>query len=582
MPTIKEQVQNVAKRYRTWQIAVGVIAVLAVIVGLVYLIVSSNSRSDYAVLYNELSAQDAGKIAEKLKESKVQYKLEDGGSTILVPKDQVYETRIQLASEGLPESNLVGYEIFDNTNLGMSDFVQKLNYRRAMEGELARTINSLEEVKSSRVHIVIPEKALFKEDQKEPTASVTLQLKPGKTISNASILGIQNLIAKSVEGLNPDNVTIIDYRGKIISQEAIDKNSIAGLTASQQQMQMQTDQYLTQKVQSLLDNVLGAENSSAKVTSDLNFTQIERTITDYDPNRQVIRSEQNITEKSQATDSLNFPAVNSAKDQSNTITNYEIPQTVERIVNEVGNINRITVSVLVNGKTQIVEKNGTKTLEYTPRTSEELEQLTLAVKNAVGFDPLRNDQISVLNVPFDNSYYEELLKENKPVPFIEKPENQKLILLIVIILISVFFMYRLLHSKIIRDRIRIAMNLPKSVELRRDEEVGREMEFEDLKLSDEDLLLMPAALPEQLMLGVPNVGEENTPELSLSELGQESLMRGDFSKATSSQLNEDRMMKIEMKKKIEEFIDTKVDEGVRLVRLMMGEEPEKEKNKSTK
>jgi len=582
MPTIKEQVQNVAKRYRTWQIAVGVIAVLAVIVGLVYLIVSSNSRSDYAVLYNELSAQDAGKIAEKLKESKVQYKLEDGGSTILVPKDQVYETRIQLASEGLPESNLVGYEIFDNTNLGMSDFVQKLNYRRAMEGELARTINSLEEVKSSRVHIVIPEKALFKEDQKEPTASVTLQLKPGKTISNASILGIQNLIAKSVEGLNPDNVTIIDNRGKIISQEAIDKNSIAGLTASQQQMQMQTDQYLTQKVQSLLDNVLGAENSSAKVTSDLNFTQIERTITDYDPNRQVIRSEQNITEKSQATDSLNFPAVNSTKDQSNTITNYEIPQTVERIVNEVGNINRITVSVLVNGKTQIVEKNGTKTLEYTPRTSEELEQLTLAVKNAVGFDPLRNDQISVLNVPFDNSYYEELLKENKPVPFIEKPENQKLILLIVIILISVFFMYRLLHSKIIRDRIRIAMNLPKSVELRRDEEEGREMEFEDLKLSDEDLLLMPAALPEQLMLGVPNVGEENTPELSLSELGQESLMRGDFSKATSSQLNEDRMMKIEMKKKIEEFIDTKVDEGVRLVRLMMGEEPEKEKNKSTK
>ncbi|HPD33915.1 MAG TPA: flagellar basal-body MS-ring/collar protein FliF, partial [Candidatus Kapabacteria bacterium] len=280
MPTIKEQVQNVTKRFKTWQIAVSIVVVMAVVVGLVYLIVSSNARSDYAVLYNDLSAQDAGKIAEKLKEIKVQYKLEDGGSTILVPKDQVYETRIQLASEGLPESNMVGYEIFDNTNLGMSDFVQKLNYRRAMEGELARTINSLEEVKSSRVHIVIPEKALFKEDQKEPTASVTLQLKPGKTISNASILGIQNLIAKSVEGLNPDNVTIIDNRGKIISQEAIDKNSIAGLTASQQQMQMQTDQYLTQKVQSMLDNVLGAENSSAKVTSDLNFTQIEKTITD--------------------------------------------------------------------------------------------------------------------------------------------------------------------------------------------------------------------------------------------------------------------------------------------------------------
>lgn len=580
MPTLKEQAQNLSKRFKPWQIALGSAVLLAVIIGLIYIIVSSNARADYAVLYNDLSAQDAGKIAEKLKESKIQYKLDDGGNTILVPKDKVYETRIQLASEGLPESDMVGYEIFDNTNLGMSDFVQKLNYRRAMEGEIARTINTLEEVKSSRVHIVMPEKALFTEDQKEPTASVTLQLKPGKTISSASILGIQNLIAKSVEGLNPDNVTIIDNRGKIISQEAIDKNTIAGLTANQQQLQIQTDQYLTQKVQSMLDNVLGAENSSAKVTSDLNFTQIERTITDYDPNRQVVRSEQNITETSQSTDSLNFPAVNSAKDQSNTITNYEIPQTVERIVNEVGNINRITVSVLVNGKTQIIENNGTKTLSYTPRSTEELEQLTLAVKNAVGFDPTRNDQISVLNVPFDNTYYEDLIKESEPVPFLEQPDNQKLILLIALVLISIFFMYRLLHSKIISDRIRIAMSLPKSVELKKEEEEVPEEEFEDLKISGEDLLLMPAALPEQLMLEMPNVGEENVALIPEAELGKEALaMRAsaDLSKAGVNQITEDRMMKIEMKRKIEEFVDTKVDEGVRLIRLMMGEEPEKQK-----
>ena len=579
MPTLREQVQNVSKRFKIWQIALGGIVILAVVVGLIYLIFSSNASADYAVLYNDLSAQDAGKVAEKLKESKIPYKLDDGGNTILVPKDQVYETRIQLASEGLPESDMVGYEIFDNTNLGMSDFVQKLNYRRAMEGELARTINTLEEVKSTRVHIAIPEKALFTEDQKEPTASVTLQLKPGKTISNASILGIQNLIAKSVEGLNPDNVTIVDNRGKIISQESIDKNTIAGLSANQQQLQMQTDQYLTQKVQSMLDNVLGTENSSAKVTSDLNFTQIEKTITDYDPNRQVVRSEQNVSEKSQASDTLKFPPVSSSRDQSNTITNYEIPQSVERIVSEVGNINRITVSVLVNGKTQIIDKNGTKTLEYTPRTQEELEQLTLAVKNAVGFDPLRNDQVSVLNVPFDNTYYEDLIKESKPVPFLEKPENQKLILLLAIVLISIFFMYRLLHSKVIRDRIRIAMSLPKSVELKKEEEEVPDEEFEDLKISGEDLLLMPAALPEQLMLEMPSLGEGNEALIPEAEFGKEQLaMRAtaDFSKASSNQITEERMMKIEMKKKIEEFVDTKVDEGVRLVRLMMGEEPEKQ------
>lgn len=579
MPTLREQVQNVSKRFKPWQIALGSVVILSIVGGLIYLIFSSDAGANYAVLYNDLSAQDAGKVAEKLKESKIPYKLDDGGNTILVPKEQVYETRIQLASEGLPESDMVGYEIFDNTNLGMSDFVQKLNYRRAMEGELARTINTLEEVKSTRVHIAIPEKALFAEDQKEPTASVTLQLKPGKTISNASILGIQNLIAKSVEGLNPDNVTIVDNRGKIISQESIDKNTIAGLTANQQQLQMQTDQYLTQKVQSMLDNVLGAENSSAKVTSDLNFTQIDKTITDYDPDRQVVRSEQNVSEKSLASDTLKYPPVSSSRDQSNTITNYEIPQTVERIVNEIGNINRITVSVLVNGKTQIMEKNGVKTLEYTPRTQEELEQLTLAVKNAVGFDPLRNDQVSVLNVPFDNTYYEDLIKDSQPVPFLEKPENQKLILLIAMVLISIFLMYRLLHSKIIRDRIRIAMSLPKSVELKKDEDEIPDEEFEDLKISGEDLLLMPAALPEQLMLEMPSLGEGNEALIPEAEFGKDQLaMRAtaDLSKMGTNQITEDRMMKIEMKKKIEEFVDTKVDEGVRLIRLMMGEEPEKQ------
>ena len=579
MPTLREQVQNVSKRFKTWQIALGSVVIVSIVGGLIYLIFSSNAGANYSVLYNDLSAQDAGKVAEKLKESKIPYKLDDGGNTILVPKEQVYETRIQLASEGLPESDMVGYEIFDNTNLGMSDFVQKLNYRRAMEGELARTINTLEEVKSTRVHIAIPEKALFTEDQKEPTASVTLQLKPGKTISNASILGIQNLIAKSVEGLNPDNVTIVDNRGKIISQESIDKNTIAGLTANQQQLQMQTDQYLTQKVQSMLDNVLGAENSSAKVTSDLNFTQIDKTITDYDPNRQVVRSEQNVSEKSLASDTLKYPPVSSSRDQSNTITNYEIPQTVERIVNEIGNINRITVSVLVNGKTQIMDKNGVKTLEYTPRTQEELEQLTLAVKNAVGFDPLRNDQVSVLNVPFDNTYYEDLIKESQPVPFLEKPENQKLILLIAMVLISIFLMYRLLHSKIIRDRIRIAMSLPKSVELKKEEDEIPDEEFEDLKISGEDLLLMPAALPEQLMLEMPSLGEGNEALIPEAEFGKDQLaMRAtaDLSKMGTNQITEDRMMKIEMKKKIEEFVDTKVDEGVRLIRLMMGEEPEKQ------
>ncbi|MGB9913478.1 MAG: flagellar basal-body MS-ring/collar protein FliF, partial [Candidatus Kapaibacteriota bacterium] len=282
----------------------------SVLFGLIYLVVQTSTKVEYATLFTQLDPTEAGKIVEKLKEKKIQYKLEDNGTTILVDKSKVYDTRISIAAEGLPESGVVGYEIFDKTNLGMSEFVQKLNYRRALEGELAKTIGSLSGVKKARVHIVIPEKALFAAEQKQPTASVTLQLAGENALSRLNIRGIQNLVASSVEGLTPNNVTVVDHRGRIISESDIDPNSMLGKTQTQHEQQIRVEQYLTNKVQSLLDGVLGPGNSEVRVSAELDFTQIEKTITDFNPDKQVVRSEQSSSQNAKTVDSLQYPAPN--------------------------------------------------------------------------------------------------------------------------------------------------------------------------------------------------------------------------------------------------------------------------------
>jgi flagellar M-ring protein FliF len=579
MAALLEQAKTFSNRLSTMQkvliisAVVGVLAILGVI-----LLTGGKSNADMAVLFKELTPEDASKITANLKEKGIEYELVDGGSTILIPKENVYESRIELAGEGLPNSGIVGYEIFDKTNLGMSEFVQKMNYQRAIEGELSRTINALEEVKSSRVHIAVPEDALFKEDQKQPTANVSLHLKPNKNISNSTVVGIQNLVASSIEGLNPENVTILDGKGRVISADPLDKASLAGLTAAQHQQQIEVEQYLSQKVQSMLDNVLGVENSSVKVTSELNFTQIEKTITDYDPEKQVARSEQQITEKSESTDSLSYPTVSMAKDQANLITNYEIPQTIEKIINEVGNIKRLTVSVLVNGENKIIEKDGVKSLQYTPKAKEEIEQLTLAVKNAVGYDPGRNDQVSVINVPFDDTYYQDLIQESIPKPWQEQPENQKLLLLVAIILLSIFFMFRLLQSKFVKERIRIALSLPQTVALDKsaaeeEEEEEPEEDLVDLGFDNEDMLLLPADIPEQLMLESTSSDQDEqfalSQEADFDSASLAAKARAELESADTPDFSEDQLLKIEMKNKIQGYIDTETEEAVKLVRVFL-------------
>jgi flagellar M-ring protein FliF len=527
------------------------------------------------VLFSNLEQADAAKIVENLKEKAIMYELKDNGSTILVPENTVMDTRLSLASEGLPENSVVGYELFDKTNLGMSEFVQKLNYRRALEGELAKTIASLEEVKKARVHLVIPEKTLFKADQKTPTSSVTLHMKSGRSISKISIQGIQNLISGSVEGMKTEDVVVLDSKGKILSDAAIDENSVAGLTATQLTQQNRVEEHLTGKVQSLLDGVLGAGNSQVRVSAELDFTRIEQTKTDYDPEKQVTRSEQNIVDRNQTADSLSYPYVNMNKDMTNSITNYELSKNVEHIIHEVGAVKRLSVAVMINGVNKVIDNEGIKTLEYTPRADEEMNKFNQIVKNAVGFDPSRNDQISVINIPFDNSDMEGELEEFYSQKWYEKPENQKIIFLLAAILITMILMFALLQSKYIKNRVRVALSLPENIEVEDDEILEEENEYtdEEIVFDENDVLLLPSDLPDQLLLE----GDKEDRDLAeAAELdGGEGFDKAALAKRANAtfedttEVTEQTLIKLEMKKKVEEFVNNNTGEAVRILRMFM-------------
>jgi len=395
----QQQIVNVLRRTTLAQkILLGgvTVAVIAAIVGMVTLV----NRPTYATLFNNLSAQDAAKIVDKLKEKAVPYRIDDGGKTVQVPKEQVYELRLSMASDGLPQSSVIGYEIFDRTNLGVSDFVQKVNYRRALEGELARTILQIEEVEAVRVHLALPEKVLFKEDEKPATASVVLKLRSSRPLRKESVQGIAHLVSSSVEGLDPSDVAIVDSRGVLLSESA-KGNTPAAMTSTQYELQQQVETYLAHKAQSLLESVVGNGNAVVQVSADLDFRQVERTMEQYDPENTAVRSEQTSEEKSASGDSA------PPSTRSTTVTNYEVNKTVEHIVENLGNIRRLTVAALVNGTPKTVEKDGQKITETVARPKEEMDKMTDLVRQAVGFNPQRNDEVTVTNLSFGTPIQEQ-------------------------------------------------------------------------------------------------------------------------------------------------------------------------------
>ncbi|MCX8050347.1 MAG: flagellar basal-body MS-ring/collar protein FliF [Chlorobi bacterium] len=550
LPAAFDQAKQFWKQLRMPQKA-AIIGAVAVAIGIVVAVVVASSSQPMQVLFSDLDPKDAAAIVEKLKEQNIPYELADGGTTIRVPQPQVYDLRLAMAREGLPAGSTVGYEIFDRTNLGMSDFVQKLNHKRALEGELQKTIASFDEVQKVRVMIVLPEKALFEKDQKKPTASVLLHLKSGRSLSKLNIEGIQNLVASSVEGLSPADVTVVDQHGQILSQAPRETSTLAGLTATQYEQQQKVESYLTSRVQSLLDGVLGPGNSVVRVSAELDFTQREQTRENYDPDGQVVRSEERIAEARRSQDSLDYPAVNSESNATKVRTNYEISRTIERIVGGVGTIKRISASVLVNGITKVVEQDGKKVVQYTPRSQEELQKLTQIVRNAIGYDPERNDQVSVVNLPFDTTALEE--PEEEQTLSLPKGGLAIGITALIALALALWALWRLVMAPPLRRRI---------------EEIILPPAEERLQLATDAMALAPIeslsppAQPAQL--------EEHRERSPYDELRER--VRAKLDAAGSQGLTEEQLLVEEMKERIAQFIRENNADAVKLIQSMINQE----------
>jgi len=392
------------------------------------------TQPEYAVLVSDLDPADAQDVVDELGSNNVPYKIVQGGRGIMVPRKKVYQWRLKLAAKNLPASTNLGYEIFDRKDIGVSEFVQKLNYRRALEGELARTIESMAEITRSRVHIVLPKTRLFKEDQKAPTASIFLSMRGGLSLTNQQIKGITLLVARSVEGLKPDNVTIVDSHGNVLTKNN-SADSFAGLREGQIDMKNRIESYLQDKAQSMLDRVLGPGNAIVRVTSDIDFRKFEKTNESYDPDKTVVLSEE--IENQTVSDS----ASSGENGSEHTITNYQLAKSVEHEIDQGGSIKRLSVAVLVNGRLiDTTTTDGKKEKIYQPRSAEELAKLAALVRNAVGLNDSRGDQLDIQNMPFEQ---QDWLDDGQPktfglldkwAPLIEKG------VIALIVLVSLFVM----------------------------------------------------------------------------------------------------------------------------------------------
>lgn len=374
------------------------------------------SQAAYQPLFGKLSSEDAAAIADKLKEQRIPFKLEGGGSMILVPADKVYDVRLSLAGLGIPKGGSVGFEIFDKTDFGTTEFVQKLNYQRALQGELARTIKEFNEVADARVMIVMPKDSVFIEESKPPSASVLLKLH--SSLSKSKVAAVVNLVASSVEGLTPELVTVVDTDGKVLSKKSLEDDKIGEMADSQLEYKMTYERSLGRRIQSMLERIVGAGKAIVRVSADMDFSQVDISEEVYDPDVQVLRSRQSNTESLDSTKGLTagVSSVNpvtagaapgsqaSEKSQrSNETVNYEINRTVRRTMKPMAEVTRLSVAAVLDGNyTMGIDKEGRQTRAYSPRTQAELDQFAQIVQQAMGYSADREDQVTVESLPFSD------------------------------------------------------------------------------------------------------------------------------------------------------------------------------------
>jgi flagellar M-ring protein FliF len=398
---------------------------LAILIAVVAGLVMWMQKPDYKVLYSNLSDRDGGAIIAALQQQNIPYKFSDGGGAILVPADQVHETRLRLATQGLPKSGSVGFELMDNQKFGISQFAEQINYQRALEGELEQTIEAISSVKTARVHLAIPKPSVFVRDKEAPTASVLVDLNPGRMLDDGQVSAITHMVASAVSDLPVHNVTIVDQDGNLLTQAT----NGSGLDASQLKYVQEVEHATQQRVDAILAPIFGAGNAHSQVSADVDFSKIEQTAESYDPNgtpqNAAIRSQQTSSSTEMATGGAggvpgalsNQPpqpasapvdaasgasgvSATPVNDHRDMTTNYELDRTVRHTQQGAGGIKRLSVAVVVNYVPQ-ADGKGHSTMQPVPQ--EEIAKVEQLVKDAMGFDAKRGDTVYVMNSAFKSN-----------------------------------------------------------------------------------------------------------------------------------------------------------------------------------
>ena len=402
--------------------------VVVLLVGLAVAVAVSIGTS-FEPLYYNLDPDAAAEVIQFLKKERIEYRLVDQGRVIKVPRKDVYETRLKLVGSDLPRGG-VGFEIFDKSNLGVTEFVQNINYQRALQGELVRTIKEIRQVESARVHLVIPKKSLFIEEQKETTASVVLKMKPGSRLNKKQVDGVMKLVAGSVEGLHPAQVTVLDTRGIVLSQEIMQSADDKTMTARQIGIKREYENNLEKRLRTMIERVVGLQKVVVRVSAPMDFSQVEKTEELFDPDQTAVRSEHLLSAANQepAAAGQGVPGVASNVPGAGTPTqtagggakvskkddqtrNYEVSKTVSHTLLPVGTVKNISVAVLVDGIYKEASKD--QKPEFTPRSDADMLVYTSMVKKAIGFNKKRGDQVEVACVPFDTTSMAEEVKAMK-------------------------------------------------------------------------------------------------------------------------------------------------------------------------
>lgn len=442
----------------------GVAAVIAIMAG----VWMWGQQPDYRVLFSNFNDRDGGAIVASLQQMNVPYKFAEGGGAILVPADKVHDARLKLASQGLPKGGNVGFELMENQKLGVSQFLEQVNFQRALEGELARSIESLAAVQAARVHLALPKASVFVRDQQKPTASVLLNLHPGRALDPQQVSAIVHLVASSVPELPVKNVTIVDQGGNLLSENG-NKLAASGLDPSQLKYVQELQQDIVKRIESIITPIVGANNVRAEATADVDFSHSEQAAEIYKPNQTpdtaAVRSQQTSESlngnsanaagvpgalsnqpPAPATAPLNAPANAAATPAAGATTstrkdstvNYEVDKTIRYVQQPMGGIKRLSVAVVVNYR-KVTDKSGKVTTQ--PLTEAEKSQITDLVKEAMGYNKERGDTLNVVNSPFAG-----MEKEAIPeLPIWKQPATIQLAkdgvkyLLITLVLLYLFF-----------------------------------------------------------------------------------------------------------------------------------------------